>query len=197
MARDKLYDKRIDVTEGGHSIIISLVQGEQLELPCVVDIWDVADPTYGFEALVIEGNNQDTQGQVPTTHNPGATPKVLNVRVPLYRGNWNAGTAYNTNDVIKSGSTYYRLFRGTNYVNSTSPSGDPTWIVHDPRTIYIQFPYTLSRSSPAWATPPTADKNVYGFFELAITEPGYTAFNRIWKPIRGLVEILFSPTELQ
>lgn len=53
---------------------------------------------------------------------------------------------------------------------------------------------------------PLPDKPVYAFFELEIGEPGTgdttdpvgdtaAVDKQVWKPLRGLVEILYSPTE--
>lgn len=197
MARDKLYSANNDMTPGGSSILLSLVQGEQLELPCVLDIWVIADNSYLIEAVVIEGEN-DASGSIPTTHKSGATPRTLTYRIPAYKNQWNNASVYETNDVVYDDGEHYRLFRGSNYSDNVKPSDNPLWLVHDPRTIYVQFPSDLSGSGvyTPWEMPTTAERNIYGFFELSITEPAFTSFRRIWKPVRGLVELLFSPTEL-
>ena len=43
---------------------------------------------------------------------------------------------------------------------------------------------------------PSVAGSTYGFFELRVTEPANPIFARTWKPIRGMVEIQFSPTDI-
>jgi hypothetical protein len=57
----------------------------------------------------------------------------------------------------------------------------------------IVFPDTLCDT---WSTQPTPDKPVYGFIGVEIADAGVGAQQQIWKPVRGLVEILYSPTEV-
>lgn len=59
-------------------------------------------------------------------------------------------------------------------------------------TFKIVFPEELITS---WSVQPTPDKPVYGFVELEVRDPGVGNLKQIWKPVRGLVEVLFSPTE--
>jgi hypothetical protein len=58
--------------------------------------------------------------------------------------------------------------------------------------IYVQYPATLGST---WSVKPTVTSNTYGFFELRVTEPTDIIFSRTFKPIRGMVELLFSPTD--
>jgi len=46
-----------------------------------------------------------------------------------------------------------------------------------------------------WATEPEPNKPVYGFFDLEIVDAGIGDGQQIWKPVRGLIEVLYSPTE--
>ena len=48
----------------------------------------------------------------------------------------------------------------------------------------------------SWATTPIPDKPVYGFIGLEIRDPGVGNEQLIWKPLRGLVEVRYSPTEV-
>ncbi len=57
--------------------------------------------------------------------------------------------------------------------------------------VYLQFPKNLAAN---WTVAPSVNYPVYGFFEMRVTEPVDSVFRRTWKPIRGMVEILFSPT---
>jgi hypothetical protein len=46
-----------------------------------------------------------------------------------------------------------------------------------------------------WATSPEVDNPVYGFFGLEIRDTGTGDNQMIWKPMRGLVQVRYSPTE--
>lgn len=59
-------------------------------------------------------------------------------------------------------------------------------------TFKIVFPEDLIEN---WNQQPTPDKPVYGFIELEVRDVGTGDFQQIWKPLRGLVEVLYSPTE--
>jgi hypothetical protein len=55
---------------------------------------------------------------------------------------------------------------------------------------------SLTVLDDTWSTQPTPDKPVYGFIGVEIADAGVGAQQQIWKPVRGLVEILYSPTEV-
>jgi hypothetical protein len=59
-------------------------------------------------------------------------------------------------------------------------------------TFKIVFPEALIS---LWTVQPSPDKPVYGYIELEIKDPGVGNQQQIWKPLRGLVEVLYSPTE--
>lgn len=46
-----------------------------------------------------------------------------------------------------------------------------------------------------WATTPTVDRPIYGFIGLEIKDTGSGINQQIWKPLRGLVQVRYSPTE--
>jgi hypothetical protein len=56
----------------------------------------------------------------------------------------------------------------------------------------IVIPQTLIDN---WDTYPAPDKPIYGFIDLEISDTGVGDNQQIWKPMRGVVEIRFSPTE--
>jgi hypothetical protein len=56
----------------------------------------------------------------------------------------------------------------------------------------LVFPETLTST---WSTAPLPNKPVYGFFGIEIADAGVGSAQQIWKPVRGLVEVLYSPTE--
>ena len=59
-------------------------------------------------------------------------------------------------------------------------------------TFKIVFPENLIE---AWTVQPSPDKPVYGYIELEVRDTGEGNLQQIWKPLRGLVEVLYSPTE--
>jgi len=46
-----------------------------------------------------------------------------------------------------------------------------------------------------WATTPEPDQPIYGFIGLEIADTGTGNAQQIWKPMRGLLEVRYSPTE--
>lgn len=58
--------------------------------------------------------------------------------------------------------------------------------------IEIVIPETLI---DGWAVQPTVDSPVYGFLGLEVDDGGVGNTKQVWKPLRGLVEVLYSPSE--
>ena len=56
----------------------------------------------------------------------------------------------------------------------------------------IVIPQTLIAT---WNTTPEPDIPIYGFIGLEIQDTASGNNQQIWKPMRGLVEVLYSPTE--
>lgn len=56
----------------------------------------------------------------------------------------------------------------------------------------LVIPETLSST---WTVQPTPNKPVYGYIDLEVRDTGIGQRQQIWKPLRGLVEVLYSPTE--
>ena len=46
-----------------------------------------------------------------------------------------------------------------------------------------------------WTTTPEPDQPIYGFIGLEIADTGTGNAQQIWKPMRGLLEVRYSPTE--
>lgn len=46
-----------------------------------------------------------------------------------------------------------------------------------------------------WATQPSPNSPTYGWIGLEVRDSGSGSYQQIWKPFRGLVEVLFSPSE--
>ena len=78
-------------------------------------------------------------------------------------------------------------------MSAIPPKDDPRWEEVSPTLVYLQFPESLGRD---WKVAPTVVGPVYGFVELRVTEPNNGVFRRTWKPVRGMVRIEFSPTEV-
>jgi hypothetical protein len=196
MARSRITDTRQDLITDNGSVLWSIVQGEQLEFPVVLNFIEDTSVkpfnNYIYEAVVIEAANVLGQTTRPTQVELGGVQTRLFVRLPIFLGTWSAPSAYNKEEVVSYSGKYYKLLGGVNRTNSTTPDLDPLWEETLLNRIYIQFPSTLSQD---WlSAPPQVDSPVYGFFELRVTEPNDPVFIRTFKPIRGMVEILFSPT---
>jgi hypothetical protein len=193
MARAKLTETSTDLMSDSGAVLWSFVKGEQLEYPLTLSFISDVYAGYAFEAVVVEADNVAGQTDKPTAIKVGGYQNTLIVRVPVNRGTWAAAASYTRDEVVLYSGIYYTLLSGTNRVNATLPSVDPLWaVVADASTIYIQFPSTLG--SP-WVVQPTVLSNTYGFFELRVTEPVSATYPRTWKPVRGMVEIQFSPTD--
>jgi hypothetical protein len=191
MARSRLLDPTNDIITDGGDVLWSFVRGEQLEFPVTLNFVENAMAGYTYEAVVVEADNVIEQTETPTRVRTNGTTTVLTVRVPVNRGNWDSASAYNKEEVVYYGAKYYKLVAGVALTNSVTPNLDPNWAQTTLSTVYLQFPKTLGST---WNIVPTVTTPVYGFFELRVTEPQDNIFRRTWKPVRGMVEILFSPT---
>jgi hypothetical protein len=194
MAREKLTEVSTDLITDAGTVLWSFIKGEQLEYPITLDFLEGAATTgYVFEAVVVEALNVLDQQERPTTIKPAGVQTVLVVRRPDFVGAWNALTQYNYEEVVSYGGLYYRLLSGVAYTSATTPDLDATWEVTTLSRIYVQFPSTLGAT---YAVQPTVLGSIYGFFELRVTEPNNSVFVKTWKPVRGMVELLFSPTDI-
>jgi hypothetical protein len=197
MARSRLTNTTQDLIADGGAVLWSFVKGEQLEFPItlnfVEDASAKANNNYTYEAVVVEAQNISGQTERPTTVRAGGIKSTLFVRLPLYQGAWQAAAAYNKEDVVFYSNKYYKLVQGSARINATLPTVDSFWVETTLNTIYLQFPESLATT---WTVQPLVDAPVYGFFELRVTEPTDPIFRRTFKPVRGMVEILFSPTDV-
>jgi len=193
MARAILTDLKEDLITDSGAVLWSLVRGEQLEFPLELNFLNNASLLgYEYEAVVMEALNVQSQTEKPVSVRPSGVNTNLVVRVLTDRGTWDPLQAYNREEFVLYGTKYYKLKSGVARVSATIPTEDTLWDVHSPNTVYIQF---LSDLGATWTVQPGVDWSVYGFFELRVTEPPDAVFSRTWKPIRGMVELLFSPTE--
>lgn len=203
MARSKLTDTTEDLNNDSGSVLWSIVKGEQLEFPIILNFIEnapivvsgsLAHPAsvYTYETVVVEAANIAFQEEKPVIVQPNGQSTLLNIRIPTYRGNWDPAQAYNKEEVVAYATKYYKLLVGAARVNSTVPSSDSLWEETVLNKVYLQFPASLGSG---WAVSAAVSYPVYGFFEMRVTEPQDAIFRRTWKPIRGMVELLFSPTD--
>ena len=193
MARSKITNTTDDLIVDSGAVLWSFVKGEQLEYPITLNFIDNAAAGYTFEAVVVEAQYEAGQTDKPTAVKADGVQTVLNVRVPTQRGTWQTTQAYNTEEVVLHNGTYYKLLYGSNYVNSVAPDLDSRWAITTTNVVYVQFPSALGSD---YQVQPSVAGASYGFFELRVTEPQNPIFVRTWKPIRGMVEIQFSPTDI-
>lgn len=196
MARSRLTEYSKDLVSDSGTILWSLIKGEQLEFPITLNFIEDASVkisnNYIYEAVVVEALNTTTQTDIPTSVRPNGISTSLFVRLPILLGAWNSSNAYNKEEVVLYNNIYYKLSKGVARVSSLTPDTDPLWLVTQLNKIYVQFPNTLANN---WNVQPSVDVAVYGFFELRVTEPNDPVFTKTFKPVRGMVEILFSPTD--
>jgi hypothetical protein len=198
MARSRLIDPQLDIVTDPGAVIWSMVIGEQLEFPVTLSFISDASykPTatdnYKYEAVVIEANNITGQTSQPTTIKTGGVQTALFVRIPFYAGIWTGslGQVFNKEDVVLYNGAYYKKLTAASTATIAPNLDTKVWETTELNKIYLRFPKELGST---WSVMPTITSNTYGFFELRVTEPG-SSFPRTFKPVRGLVELLYSPT---
>ena len=193
MARSRINNPTDDLITDSGAVLFSFVKGEQLEFPITLTFIEDVRAGYTYEAVIVEGYNVADQEEPPTSVKPVDPVKTtLVVRVPSYIGVFDPVELYFAEDIVSYNGLYYRR------LNDMVEAGDVPgtsiyWEETTLNKIYVQFPSTIAST---WAVAPTVNVPVYGFFELRVTEPDTVAFVRTWKPVRGMVEILFSPTDI-
>lgn len=197
MARSRLTNTTQDLVADGGAVLWSMVKGEQLEFPVVLNFIEDASvkPTnnYVYEAVVVEADNTIGQTTRPTSVKPGGVKTTLFVRLPVYIGQWDPVESYNKEEVVRYSGKYYKRITGTAVVEDISPDVSTVWQETQLNKVYVQFPANLANN---WAVQAAVDSPVYGFFELRVTEPTDAVFTRTFKPVRGMLEVLFSPTDV-
>jgi hypothetical protein len=191
MARSKLTSVSNDLIGDGGNVLWSLVQGEQLELEADLALLG-GSPAQNFvyECEYIEADGADVA--------IGGAQGVLNVRYLNHRGDWDVLTEYSRGDCCEySGKGYMRV--GSRGAGGQPPDISGEWKEASVNLIFIQF---LSSFSTDFQTQPTVDTPASAFFELRVSEQMTSVeapntnglIPRAWKPIRGRIEILYSPT---
>ena len=192
MARSRISTTSDDLISDGGSVLWSMVVGEQLEFPITLNFMDGVEG-YTFEAVVLEAENAAEQTARPSAVLAGGAQTTLTTRVPALLGTWSGAAAYDQGDLVLYESAYYILTSGSNRVSATTPDTDVLWEETVLNKMYVQFPSSLGSD---WGVDATVNSPVYGFFELRVTEPSGVLYQRTWKPVRGLVELLYSPTDV-
>jgi len=190
MARSQLTSTSQDLVSDSGAVLWSLIYGEQLEFPVTLSFIDDVTEGFTFDAVVVEAENVEGQTSAPRTVQPSGVVHALGVRVPVFEGVWSAEGQYNTEDVVIHDGVAYKLLQGEDYISTVIPSEDPSWEETSLSRVYLQFQSDLGDD---WAVKPKVGSPVYGFFELSVQEPVTAFFRKTWKPMRGLVQILFSP----
>lgn len=190
MARSKITSQGVQLQNDSGAVLFSIVEGEQLEYLITLNF--LTDLTgYELEMVVMEGNNNGL-GSIPSVPRTGGVNTTLVLALPVDRAAWSAINSYTQNDMVSYNGSYYRKLYGSSIVSATTPNLDASWEAYVNNKFVIQFPETLTDT---WATKALPDNSVYGFIDLRIKEPTPAAgLRKTYKPLQGLVEILFSPT---
>lgn len=199
MARSYLTAPGDDLVTDSGTVIWSLIRGEQLEFPVTLNfIEDVTAinpatqlPMYIFEAKLVEAQNVANQTTVPTSIMPVPAITDIVVRVPENRGTWESIQVYNKEDVVYYNSKHYKYLGGPPTTGEDPPNINPEWEETSLSIVYLQFPKTLGSN---WTVQAGINYSVYGYFELRVTEAYDFLYPRTWKPVRGMVQMMYSPT---
>lgn len=190
MARSKITSQGVQLQNDSGAVLFSLVEGEQLDYLITLN-WLTDITGYEFEVVIMEGNNTGS-GSPPSTPRVAGVNTTLTLAMPTDRGTWLSSNGYSENDIVLYNAVTYRKLVGVSEVNATLPNVDATWEVYVNNKFNIQFPMALTDT---WTVKALPDKAVYGFIDMRITEPvPAVGLRKTFKPMQGLVEILFSPT---
>ena len=192
MARSKLNTIASDLNSDSGNVLWSFVKGEQLEFPVVLNFIDDAT-AYEYEAVLIEADNIEGQTMKPTFVKTGGIQDVLTVRLPNIVGDWNPAQLYSRGDIVLYDGIYYVMGNALVRISSDTPDTDAMWTATAINIINVQFTAGLGGD---WEVPPTVGAAVYGFFEIRVSELASGYFQKTWKPVRGMVELVFSPTDV-
>ena len=188
MARSRLIDTSQDLIQDGGAVLFSFVQGEQVEYPVNLDFLPGVLTQYTIRAVIVEAANVAAQTDRPGLIQPAGKRTILVVRNTSYVGAWNSGSNYTQDDVVLYNNKYWLRLVGAN--DGLDPVASPLWTESARNRVFVQIPSTVSID---WAVKPIVNSPVYGFIELEVRENA-GGFPRTWKPVRGMIELLFSPT---
>lgn len=191
MARAKLTEIRNDLISDEGAILWSIVKGEQLEFPITLEFLKDVTAGYTYEAVIVEADSENLRpGKYPRNIINGGAQHKLKLRMPTIVGVWDSSREYYFNEMVKHKDVFWRL---TVSDTREEPGLSDVWVQDVPTTVHVQFTSDIAKN---WKTQPNIERPAYGFFELRVTEPNGAVFRRTWKPVRGLVQVLFSPTDI-
>lgn len=197
MARSQIVSTTADLQTDEGSALFSIVQGEQFEYPVTLPFLENTSNQYEFECSLLEADNVLDQDTPPTTAKLGAELAVdrhLTVYTPLHRGPWAAVTSYDRDDLVSYNGAYFIKTHNSSISDPNTPDlYSAFWLAYTPNKVFIRFP---ASASTGWSIQPTTKSSIYGFIELRVSEPIGGRYPRTWKPLRGMVEFLYSPTKL-
>jgi hypothetical protein len=193
MARSKITDLTVEQMSDSGSVLWSIVQGEQMEIPINIDF--VKSPSsYSYELAVVEALNVAAQTNAPAAVHDTPVIDILNVRYDTFVGVWSASGFYNAGEVVSyQGAAYLCISDDDGYTNATPPDMDLSWVLSSFGRVYVQVPSTLSSN---WHQQPDVNSPVYAFVELRVTANYSLVYIETLKPVRGMIEVLFSPTAI-
>jgi hypothetical protein len=145
MPRSKITSVSKDVIGDDGTILLSLIHGEQTRMIVTLG-WLTSLAGYEISCKIVEGDNAQGSGLVPTAPAPNAIVREL---------------------VIID--------------NSASDN-----------TFGLVIPEDLISN---WQTTPEVDLPIYGFIGLEVRDSAVGVYQQVWKPMRGVVQIMYSPTE--
>jgi hypothetical protein len=194
MARTRLTSTGTDLITDGGNVLWSIVKGEQLELEIDLALLGGApSQNFVFECDYIEALGPN----FVDISNPGAKGSLV-VRYLNHRGAWDAGTEYSKGDCcVYLSKGYMRI--GARGTSSVTPDVSTDWKEASVNLVFIQF---MGDFCDSFITQPSVDSPASAFFEVKVSElitatetpNNNKLISRAWKPIRGRVEVLYSPT---
>jgi hypothetical protein len=170
----------------------SFVYGEVLEFPIELSFIDDAS-AYTVDVVVVEGENIEGQKDAPKAVRPLGDVAHPTVRKPKPATVWNSdplNQAYEVRDVVDYYGVHYELQVEGPYSSALAPNTDSNWLRINMNIVTVEFDSTFGDN---WLVKPTLTSNVYGFFEVQVQEPVSPVFRRTWKPVKGVIELSFSP----
>lgn len=170
MARSRISQQGVQLTNDNGAVLFSVVDGEMTRYQ-ISPRWITNLNGYTIDAKIVEGAN--TNGALPT--GVAASPVTSNLKIRYQTG------------TDADGNPTYNDLTGTN--------GDSPVVVTTTETLTSFEVIVPSDLIDAYSTQPAPNLPVYGFFGLEIADTGTGAEQQIWKPMRGLVEVLYSATE--
>ena len=204
MARSRIRQTSVEANTDNGSILFSFAIGEQQLMDVTLDFLNTLD-NITLEAVMLEGANAG--GRRPRGRPADGNGQTRKLQIVVN---------YTDTEVLPDGSTDTpRTGTGQILIDSdvmidpaTSGPVFPAFDDDDSESlrrtagftrsftnsIRIVFPEAMGTD---WDTQPQPDQPVYAFFGLKVAEQDNAGIpGQIWKPLRGLVELVYSPTDI-